>query len=83
MTAVVGRDRELGETRSFLELADGAPRVLLLEDEAGIGKSTLWRSGVGIARECGYRVLSCTASRSEAELSFTTLRTAAGRRPHA
>src|SRR5215216_6021038 len=71
MTAVVGRDRELEEIQSFLELADEAPRVLLLEGEACIGKSTLWRSGVDIARERGYRVLSSTAARSEADLSFT------------
>jgi AAA ATPase domain len=74
VTAVVGRDRELAEITSFLELADDAPRNLLLEGEAGIGKSTLWRSGVDLAREHGYRVLSCTAARSEAELSFTALR---------
>lgn len=74
MTAVVGRDRELAEIASFLDLADEAPRVLLLEGEPGIGKSTLWRGGVGIARERGYRVLSCTATRTESELSFTTLR---------
>lgn len=74
MTAVVGRDRELAEITSFLELADGTPRTLLLEGEAGIGKSTLWRSGVDIARESGYRVLSCVAAKSESDLSFTTLR---------
>ncbi|MFY9578835.1 MAG: AAA family ATPase [Gaiellaceae bacterium] len=74
MTAVVGRDRELGELRSFLELAEEAPRILLLEGEAGIGKSTLWRSGVAIARERGYHVLFSTAARSETELSFTGLR---------
>jgi DNA-binding CsgD family transcriptional regulator len=74
MTAVVGRDRELAKIASFLDLADEVPRVLLLEGEAGIGKSTLWRGGVEIARDRGYRVLSCTAARSETELSFTGLR---------
>ena len=74
MTAVVGRDRELAEIASFLEIREGASRILLLEGEAGIGKSTLWRSGVDLARERGYRVLSCVAARSEAELSFTALR---------
>jgi AAA ATPase domain len=74
MTAVVGRDRELAEITSFLELADEAPRILLLEGEAGIGKSTLWRSGVDLAHERGYRVFSCTATRTESELSFTALR---------
>jgi predicted ATPase len=74
VTAVVGRDRELAEITSFLDLADGNPRILLLEGEAGIGKSTLWHIGVGLARERGYHVLSSTAARSEAKLSFTALR---------
>src|ERR687888_1345676 len=74
MSRVVGRDRELAEIASFLELGDGAPRILLIEGEPGIGKTTLWSAGVDEARRQGYRVLLCTASRSETHLSFTGLR---------
>ena len=56
MSAVVGRDRELESIASFLDLAAGAPRVLLVEGDAGIGKTTLWRAGVELARERDYRV---------------------------
>jgi MoxR-like ATPase len=74
VTAVVGRDRELAEITSFLELAVAEPHILLLEGDAGIGKTTLWRAALDAAHTNGYRVLSCTATRSEAELSFTALR---------
>lgn len=74
MTAVVGRDRELAEITSFLDLADGDPRILLLEGDAGIGKTTLWRAGVDDARILGYRVLACAGAESETQLSFTAVR---------
>src|SRR5437762_1959173 len=74
MTAVVGRDRELGKIARFLDLADGAPRVLLVEGEAGIGKTTLWRAGVDAARHLGYSVLACAGPEAEAQLPLTRRR---------
>jgi DNA-binding CsgD family transcriptional regulator len=78
VTAVVGRDRELAEIISFLDLADADPRVLLLEGDAGIGKTTLWRAGVEAARKQGYRVLACAGAAAETKLSFTALRDLVG-----
>jgi DNA-binding CsgD family transcriptional regulator len=71
----VGRERELDEVTSLLDRdrAD-APRVLLIEGEPGIGKTTLWRAGVEEAQMRGYRVLAGAAAGSEAKLAFTTLR---------
>jgi DNA-binding CsgD family transcriptional regulator len=74
MTAVVGRDRELGEIASFLELADETPRVLVVEGDAGIGKTTLWRAALQEAEDRDYRVLTSTAAGSETQLPFTTVR---------
>src|SRR6266511_3108155 len=74
MTTVVGRDRELAEISSFLGTADDGPRALLIEGEAGIGETTLWRVGVEEARERGYRVLVSAGAESETHLSFTALR---------
>ena len=56
---IVGRDEELGALDGFLG-REAAPRLaaLVLEGEAGIGKSTLWLAGVELARERGLRVLS-------------------------
>ncbi len=45
---IVGRDAELEAIECWLD-ARRAP-TLLIEGEAGIGKSTLWRAGVELAR---------------------------------
>ena len=58
---------------SFLDAPASLPGVLLLEGEAGIGKTTLWSRGVELASERSYRVLSCRPSGSEAQLSFVAL----------
>jgi MoxR-like ATPase len=42
---VVGRDEELAEVAAFLD--GNLPAALLLEGEAGIGKTTVWRSALG------------------------------------
>jgi ATP/maltotriose-dependent transcriptional regulator MalT len=69
---VVGRDDELAEILAFID--GGAPAVLLLEGEAGIGKTTLWRTGVDEARGRGQIVLSCNPGGGETHLSLAGLR---------
>ncbi len=68
---VVGREAEIAEIDAFLRNSDALPGVLLLEGEAGIGKTTLWRYGVAAASQTAYRVLSCSPAESEIQLSFT------------
>src|SRR5215211_4089608 len=70
---VVGRDQEVAALATYLDARTRLPAVLLLEGEAGIGKTTLWRQGIELARARGYRVLSCRGSVSEAQLSFVAL----------
>ena len=72
-TDVVGREEEVAALAEFLEARARLPGLLVLEGEAGIGKTTLWRHGVELAGERGYRVLSCSGSSSEAQLSFVAL----------
>jgi DNA-binding CsgD family transcriptional regulator len=72
MGTLVGRDREVATLHAFLDGDEG--RILLLEGEAGIGKTTLWRRGVEAASERGYTVLAATAAAAETQLSFTVLR---------
>ena len=56
---VLGRDDEVSSLHAFLDRpGDGGMAGLVLEGEAGIGKSTLWLAGVEAARERGLRVLS-------------------------
>jgi DNA-binding CsgD family transcriptional regulator len=70
---VVGRDEEVAAVVGLLEARARLPAVLLLEGEAGIGKTTIWRRGVQFASARGFRVLSCRGSSSEAQLSFVGL----------
>ncbi len=70
-TAVVGREADLDAIEEWLR--EPSP-VLLIEGEAGIGKTTLWLSGREAASARGYQMLACTAVQAEAQLSFTAIR---------
>ena len=52
---------------------DLAGRVLVVCGEPGIGKSTLWQAGVGLARSRGFAAWCARASDAEAQLSFAGL----------
>jgi DNA-binding CsgD family transcriptional regulator len=70
---LIGRDAEAAKiTRFFGELAGGS-RVLLIEGEAGIGKTTLLREGHVIATQLGMTVLSAFPVESEIPLEFASL----------
>ena len=46
------------------------PSALVIEGEAGIGKTALWSAAVQQARERGFRVLSTRASQVESALAY-------------
>ncbi len=74
MTDVLGRERELHAIGAFLDaLALGGPSACLLEGEAGIGKTALWRGAVASARAASFRVLSCAPGETEAALAYSSL----------
>jgi hypothetical protein len=58
---------------AFLDRTAAGPAALVLEGEAGIGKSTLWLAGVEAARECGFRVLSTRPAEVEQGLAHAGL----------
>lgn len=68
---VVGRDLELEQIERWLREPDTP--VLLMEGEAGIGKTTLWRATVERAGEQGMRVVAIVASEAESRLSYSGL----------
>jgi DNA-binding CsgD family transcriptional regulator len=70
---VVGRDEELAVVRDFLAAVDRLPSALLIEGEAGIGKTTLWSAGLAVAAEHGYRVLSARPAQAESQVSYAGL----------
>jgi DNA-binding CsgD family transcriptional regulator len=70
---IVGREEELGAIGAFLERAPDGPAGLVLDGEAGIGKSTLWLAGVEAARQRGLRVLSSRPAEAERGLAHVVL----------
>ena len=71
---VLGRDDELRSLHAFLDRpTDEGLSGLVLEGEAGIGKSTLWLAGVEATRERGLRVLSSRPSEVEAGIAHAGL----------
>jgi len=52
---IVARERELETISAFLDLDEAGGRALLLEGEAGIGKTALSRAGAEAAAERGAR----------------------------
>jgi len=68
----LGRAAELGEVEGLL--APGrAGRALVVCGEPGIGKSTVWEAGVGLARSRGFAVWCARPGEAEAQLSFAGL----------
>jgi DNA-binding CsgD family transcriptional regulator/tetratricopeptide (TPR) repeat protein len=70
---VVSREEELASLHAFIDDVEGGPAALVLEGEAGIGKSTLWHAGVGLGREKGLRVLASRPAEAERSLGHVGL----------
>ena len=70
---LVGRENELAAAVPFLNNVCSGVCALVLEGEAGIGKTSVWRALAATAAEHGYRVLACQAEEAEARLSFVGL----------
>jgi DNA-binding CsgD family transcriptional regulator len=70
---IVGREAELASVHAFVGGADRGAAALVLEGEAGIGKSTLWLSGVEHARAQGLRVLVSRPAEAECGLAHVGL----------
>jgi DNA-binding CsgD family transcriptional regulator len=73
MFEIVSREEELGSLRAFIDEAESGPAALVLEGEAGIGKSTLWLAGVEHARTRGLRVLTSRTAEAERGLAHVGL----------
>lgn len=73
MAEVVGRERELLIVDEFLRRSCEGFSVLILEGEAGIGKTTVWREALHRAEEQGFRVLSCRPAEIETKLALSAV----------
>ena len=70
---LVGREQELRSIEELFDNPRAEPITLVLEGEAGIGKSTLWLAAIELARERGLRVLSSRPAEAERGLAFAGL----------
>jgi len=70
---LLGRDDELGALATFLDSLGLGLNALVLEGEAGIGKSTLWQAAVDRARGAGFRILEARPVESERGLAHAGL----------
>jgi len=70
---IVGRESELADVNDFVEKTLSEPAALVLEGDAGIGKSTVWLAGVDHARRQGARVLSSRPAEAERGLAYVGL----------
>jgi DNA-binding CsgD family transcriptional regulator len=68
-----GREDELRAIGRFLDAVPGGARGLLIEGEAGIGKTTLWRAAIEEAAARDQLVLACQAVEAEVSLPFVGL----------
>ncbi len=70
---LIARDRELALAEKLLATAEGRYGVVVLDGEAGIGKTTIWRELVRREEERGRRVLACRPAETEAKLGFSAI----------
>ena len=67
---IVGRGTELAAVERFVERARSGLSGLVLEGDAGIGKTTIWEAAVRHARTAGFTVLTTGPARSEQALTL-------------
>lgn len=70
---MAARPVEAKTVREFLAAASQAPAALLIEGDAGIGKTTLWSYALQEARQLGFHVLSARASGADSILAYAAL----------
>jgi DNA-binding CsgD family transcriptional regulator len=70
---LIGRQDELAVLVRFLGSLAVGPRALLVEGEAGIGKTALWQAGLTRSQAVGQRTVVCRPAGSEVRLSFAAL----------
>src|SRR4029453_14075045 len=67
---LIGRREELASLTWFLGSLGAGPRALLVEGEAGIGKTALWQAGLTRSQAVRQRTLACRPTGSGGQLSL-------------
>ncbi len=71
-SGIIGRAEELHRLESFVRDVSG-PAAFVIDGDAGIGKTTLWKTGIALAGSGGRRILTSAPAESEGSLSFSSL----------
>ncbi|BBY80076.1 transcriptional regulator [Mycolicibacterium pulveris] len=72
-SGVIERPAEHRVVAQFLQSAAARPAALVLEGEAGVGKTTIWLTGVDDARTRGFRVFSARVGPQETTLTYAAV----------
>jgi DNA-binding NarL/FixJ family response regulator len=72
-TQVVSRPVESRAVTEFLASVPSGTSALLVEGEAGIGKTTIWSAAIEDADAAGFRVLAARATSAESVLAYALL----------
>ena len=70
---ILGRDVEVERLTRLVTEASPRSRIVLVEGQAGIGKTTLLERAMALARDQGHALLVCRPVRSEKDLAFVGL----------
>lgn len=70
---LVGREEELERVELFLQAARSSARALLIEGEAGAGKTSIWESALAMAARQGTRILAARPVEAEASFAYAAL----------
>ena len=68
---LIGRDQELDAVRAFFSTPRDGPAVVVLEGEAGIGKTTVWEALIA-AEEPGRQVLRARPAEASGRRAWRT-----------
>jgi DNA-binding CsgD family transcriptional regulator len=80
---LIGRDEELQRMERFLDGVQQGARAVLIEGEAGAGKSVLWEAALERARAAGARVAAARPTEAETSYAHAALGDLLGGAPEA
>jgi DNA-binding CsgD family transcriptional regulator/tetratricopeptide (TPR) repeat protein len=70
---LVGREEELQRVELFLQAARHTPRTLVIEGEAGAGKTCVWEAALAAAEGAGSHTLAARPAEAEASFAYAAL----------
>src|SRR5688572_27862008 len=70
---LVGREEELQRVELFLQAGRHEPRALVIEGQAGVGKTSIWEAALTVAGRSGIRTLAARPAEAETSFAYAAL----------